>query len=235
MSKHVARSLGAIVALVAVVYACSGGPGSGTAPSAGGGATAPMTHFRTATSAEKSQNRPSLSAGSRVAANDSRGNPGYYTLVTSLATDDHLNFREWSPKCSPLILPAPWYVALANFSLPVPTTTLPVCAGFSGETPTPSPTPTISTTSAATYRGDTASQSSGLYIIKIDIGFLLLNVDALSGPATTANNEWTFTPDESETSFQFANFYSFFVAQWTPGSASSPSPTPTPTAIPTGV
>ncbi|HTU68729.1 MAG TPA: hypothetical protein VMF11_00285 [Candidatus Baltobacteraceae bacterium] len=237
MSVRASRAFGALIALTALVYACSGGSGQSPTPSLGSGSDpGQLTNFRAATSAEKGEVRPSLSVGSRVPATDSRGKPGYYTLVTSLTTNDKLDFSEWTSRCDPDIFRAPWYVSLRNLSLTVPTTTLAVCSSSSATaTPSPTPTPTVTpepVSSSFSVTRASSSQAAGLYIVKIDIGFLDLSVDTLSGPATTANGEWTFYPDESTTNFQFGHFYAFFVAQWNAGSAptASPSPTPTPTS-----
>ena len=228
MSRNLMRPIGAAIALVSLLYACSGGSGQ-SLPAQGTGGTSPAMNFRSATTTEKTESRPSLSVGSRIAARDDWGNSGSYTLVAALSTNDRLGFQRWGRSCDASLLDAPWYVALGNFSLTVPTTTLPACST--------SGSGTGSGQNSSSRGSSSQSQAPGLYIIKIDIGWFSLSTEALSGPATTANDEWTFSPDEQSTSFQFGDFYAFFVAQWGTGGSSSPTatPAPTPTPIPTGV
>lgn len=194
MFRRVLRSIASIVALTTLVYGCSAGAGQSTVPSAGSGASnGTMTHFRTATAAEKAEPRPSLSIGSKIPAKDTKGNPGTYTLVTFLTTDDSLDFSNNEKSCDSTISDAPWYLALGNFSLPIQTTTLNECFDSSGNVP---------------------SAQNGLYIVKVGIGFFDLSVEPLSGPADDSSGAWVFSPLEKSTKFQFATFYTFFVASW---------------------
>ncbi len=201
MYGRILRSIASVVALATLVYGCSGAPGQLSAVPAGTGASVPATHFRAATSAERSQPRPSLSVGSKIAAKDSRGQSGFYTLITSLTTDDNLNFGEWTIDCVPAILQAPWYVALHGESLAIPTTTVNNCQQ-TDEQKVPTPT--------------------DFYIVQVGIGFFDLSVSPISGPATADGGTWTFTPMSKTTKFQADNIYAFFIASWS-GTGTPPS------------
>lgn len=190
MFGRVIRSIGAVAALATLVYGCSGAQGQSSLPLAGSNNPSSTTsHFRLATSAEKSEPRPSLAAGNRAASTSLDG----YTLVTSLGSDDQLDFTQSSATCNTSILAAPWYVALADTTLMVQSTTVNACAPRGVKTPV---------------------AASNLYIVQVDIGFFYLDAQPISGPATYSNGQWTFTPLVKATSFQGDSIYAFFVASY---------------------
>lgn len=213
-----ARTLVAAAAVSAILAACSGGgsvPGAGSGAPTGTNATAPTAHhFKAATAADKAQDRPSLASrpvridspvgGTGVGPTGS----GYYTLVTSLAVDDNLNFSEWSQNCDPSIFAAPWYWAQDNIGINQPPyPVLSVCTPGRGD-------------NALTPDAPTSAPAS-TYIIAINIGWFTLGVTPLSGPATEANGSWTFNAITNPVEFQVNNLYAFFVATWTPTSSKS--------------
>jgi hypothetical protein len=193
--------LGSVIAFSTLVCACSGGnPGAaGVTPPAGNvGAMSTTPHFRAATAAERSQERPSLAKGQRIAHRDSKGGDGYFTLIDWLTSDDNLDFSTSGKICDSSFDDAQWYVALSNFTLSVPATTLSPC---------------IQNGSVAT---------GNLYIVRVGLGIFDLSVDPLSGPADTSTGYWIFTPLQKSVSFQWGNIYTFFVASWS-GSNNPPS------------
>lgn len=225
MTLRSLRSLGALVVASALLFACSQS-GQGSAP--GGSSLTPegSTHFRQATTSERSARERSLTVGSRVMGKDRDGNPGYYTLVDALSTDDSLDFSEVATGCVTSVFRAPWYVALGNFSIPLPSPqSLNNCSA-----PAATPTPTPIATSAAARRDGSNDNNlaSGLYIVQVDVGLFSLSVTPLEGPATQSSDPWTFDAISPDAQFQFLHFYAFFVASWTPGSTPAPTPTPTP-------
>jgi hypothetical protein len=192
------RTLGALAALAASLCACSGTAGQSFAPSAYPGGATQAIHFRPATAAERAARARVLSAGKRIAGKDAFGNPGYYTLIDWLTSDDNLNFSTAGKVCDSSLQDATLYVALTDFTLPVPQTELPPCV----------------------QNGTVAT--GNLYIVRVEVGLLYLSVEPLSGQANASTGYWIFTPLEKSADFSAYSVYTFFVASWS-GSGTPPT------------
>jgi hypothetical protein len=205
-----ARTLIALTALALLLPACSGSPSAtpsvatpitGMAPAPGGDMAAAVTrtksHFHPATAAQRKAKRPSLEKFGDAARRDMMG---HYTLITWLDSDQNLDFSYPTKSCDTLFQDAPWYVATSNLTLSLPDQTIDACVDTS--------TGTVAT--------------GNLYVVKVEIGWLTLQVEPLAGPASINGNLWTFGPLQKSTAFSADSIYTFFVANWS-GSGTPPT------------
>jgi len=135
-------------------------------------------------------------------------------ISSALAVDDNLNYSELSSTCNPSIFAAPWYWAQQDLSVYQPEfPVLAICTpGHSHwftspgtgrvDAPVGTPTPTPTASPASTY------------IIAVDIGWFSLTVTPISGAATVANGNWTFSALVNPVTFNDDHLYAFFVANW---------------------
>lgn len=199
------RLLAGALMSAALLAACGGGTASAPQLPNGSHALSSSHRFTLATQSVKMQKRPSIASRNVIYCHGGKSRCDNFHLVTAVAINDDGTFTSAGASCDDSIFDAPWYVADGSFTLPLdPQPTIPYCTpGKNSVLPTPAP-------------------GAGYYLVKVDIGWLSLNVGALAGPSVMGklgggvggNYGWTLPAVATDDAFQDGHLYSFFIATY---------------------